>query len=83
VIKKNVLRLMTHPRRVDSIGDLDEELLVLLCVLASYEHFDREPAAFKLLEMLCCIASESACDLQVMNEIFFCFCIPFFAVVTM
>jgi hypothetical protein len=45
---------MTHACCLDRICNLDEKFLVLGCVLASDEDFDRESAALDLVEVLRC-----------------------------
>ena len=70
---------MTHTRQFDVVVDLYEELLILLCIFASYEHMERDLAASQGLQMLCCRASVS----RIAHTASAGGSIPFFAVVTM
>lgn len=45
---------LTYACALDDIGDFDEELLVLFCVLSSDKDLDGEPAALELFEVLRC-----------------------------
>lgn len=42
---------MTHAGLLDGVCDLDEELLILLSVLATNEHLDRELVGLELVEI--------------------------------
>jgi hypothetical protein len=70
---------MTHTRQLDVVVDLYEELLILLCIFASYEHMERDLAASQGLQMLCCRASVS----RIAHTASVGGSIPFLAVVTM
>lgn len=51
--------IMTHACCLDSIGDVNEELLVGLGVLASHQHMEWYLATLQRLQMLSCKKSAS------------------------